>query len=72
MDLHKFPHITIDEAKSAHVADERIQRQYGVKYLQYWVNEEAGIVFCLVEGPDKDAVESVHRTAHGHVACAVV
>ncbi|HZY78193.1 MAG TPA: nickel-binding protein [Cyclobacteriaceae bacterium] len=72
MDLHKFPHITIDEAKEAHVADERIQRQYGVKYLQFWVNEEAGNLFCLVEGPDKDTVESVHRMAHGHVACAVV
>lgn len=72
MDLHKFPHITIDEAKQAHVADERIQRQYGVKYLQFWVNEEAGNLFCLVEGPDKATVEAVHQMAHGHVACAVV
>jgi len=72
MDLHKIPHITLDEAKKAHVADERIQRQYGVKYLQFWVNEEAGNLFCLVEGPDKASIESVHRIAHGHVACAVV
>ena len=72
MDLHKFPRITIDEAKRAHVADERIQQQYGVKYLQFWVNEEAGNLFCLVEGPDKETVETVHRLAHGHVACAVV
>ncbi|HMJ71424.1 MAG TPA: nickel-binding protein [Cyclobacteriaceae bacterium] len=72
MDLHKFPHITIDEAKQAHVADERIQKQYGVKYLQFWVNEEAGNLFCLVEGPDKATVETVHQMAHGHVACAVV
>lgn len=72
MDLHKLPHITIAEAKKAHVADEQIQRQYGVRYLQFWVNEEAGNLFCLVEGPDKATVESVHRMAHGHVACAVV
>lgn len=72
MDLHKFPRITIDEAKRAHVADERIQLQYGVKYLQFWVNEEAGNLFCLVEGPDKATVETVHRLAHGHIACAVV
>jgi AraC-like DNA-binding protein len=72
MDLHKFPRITIDEAKRAHVADEQIQRKYGVKYLQFWVNEEAGNLFCLVEGPDKITVETVHRLAHGHVACAVV
>lgn len=72
MDLHKFPRITIHEAKTAHAADERIQQQYGVKYHQFWVNEEAGNLFCLVEGPDKATVEAVHRMAHGHVACALV
>src|SRR5690349_9864632 len=72
MDLHKIPKITIEEAKKAHVADEMIQQKYGVKYLQFWVNEQAGSLFCLVEGPDKETVENVHRMAHGHVACAVV
>ena len=72
MDLHKIPGITTNEAKNAHIADEFIQAAYGVKYLQFWVNIEAGTLFCLVEGPDKAAVESVHRQAHGHMACAVV
>src|SRR5258708_3982182 len=72
MDFHQFPHITIEEAKKAHAADERIQKKYGVKYLQFWANEEAGCLFCLVEGPDKQACEAVHRLAHGHVACAIV
>jgi AraC-like DNA-binding protein len=72
IDLHRIPKITIAEAKKAHVADELIQQQYGVKYLQFWCNEQAGSLFCLVEGPDKETVETVHRIAHGHVACAVV
>jgi AraC-like DNA-binding protein len=72
MDLHKMPNITMDEAKKAHIADEAIQSNFGVKYLQFWVNLEAGLLFCLVEGPDKSAVENVHRQSHGHVACAVV
>jgi AraC-like DNA-binding protein len=72
MDLHKIPKITIAEAKKAHVADELIQQKYGVKYLQFWCNEQAGTLFCLVEGPDRETVESVHHMAHGHVACAVV
>ena len=72
MDLHKIPNVTIEDAKKAHVADEYIQRQYGVKYLQFWINEEAGNLFCLVEGPNKSTVEDVHRIAHGHVACAIV
>ncbi|HEX8060989.1 MAG TPA: nickel-binding protein [Cyclobacteriaceae bacterium] len=72
MDLHKMPNITVDEAKKAHLADEYIQGNHGVKYLQFWINEQAGLLFCLVEGPDKAAVEHVHREAHGHMACAVV
>jgi AraC-like DNA-binding protein len=72
MDLHRIPSITIEEAKKAHVADEAIQSRYGVKYLQFWCNEQAGSLFCLVEGPDKKTVEEVHGLAHGHVACAVV
>jgi AraC-like DNA-binding protein len=72
MDLHRIPKITIAEAKKAHVADEQIQQKYGVKYLQFWVNEQASSLFCLVEGPDKQTVETVHRLAHGHVACALV
>ncbi len=72
MDFHKFPHITIEEAKKAHMADESIQKKYGVKYLQFWVNEGAGTIFCLVEGPDMPTCESVHQMAHGHVACAMV
>jgi AraC-like DNA-binding protein len=72
MDFHKFPNITLEEAKKAHLADEEIQLKYGVKYLQFWVNEGAGTIFCLVEGPDMRTCESVHQMAHGHIACAMV
>ena len=72
MDFHKFPGITIEDAKKAHAADEEIQKKYGVKYLQFWVNEGGGSIFCLVEGPDKLTCETVHQMSHGHVACAMV
>jgi hypothetical protein len=32
------------------------------------VDEEAGKIFCLVEAPDADAANTVHREAHGLVA----
>jgi len=48
-----------------------VQAKYGVKYHQFWVNEEAGTVFCLMEGPDKESCEAVHREAHGAIACAI-
>jgi hypothetical protein len=43
-------------------------RTSGVNYLKYWVDEQAGKVFCLVEAPDADTAVRVHREAHGLVA----
>ncbi len=71
MDFHKFENVTIEAVKTAHIADIGVQDQYGVKYHQFWVNEEEGTVFCLVEGPDKETCEKVHQMAHGNVACAL-
>jgi len=39
-----------------------------VKYLRYWVSEAEGKIFCLVDAPDTDAANTVHREAHGLVA----
>ncbi|MEB2776638.1 DUF4242 domain-containing protein [Algoriphagus sp. D3-2-R+10] len=71
MDYHQFDNVTIEEVKTAHIADLKIQDEYGVKYHQFWVNEEAGSVFCLIEGPDKETCELVHRLAHGVTACSI-
>ncbi|HEX6890024.1 MAG TPA: nickel-binding protein [Chryseolinea sp.] len=72
MDFHKGLSVTVEDVKNAHIADERVQEKYGVKYHQFWVNEDAGAVFCLMEGPDKESCEAVHREAHGNVACSIV
>ena len=42
-----------------------------MSYLRYWVDEANGKIFCLVEAPDAEAAESVHREAHGLVADAI-
>ena len=39
-----------------------------MNYKHYWVDEEAGKVFCLVEAPDRESATRVHREAHGLVA----
>ena len=33
-----------------------------------WVDEAAGMVFCLVDAPDRQSADRVHREAHGLVA----
>ena len=56
MDVHTMggPLAAADVA-GAHQADLKTQARYGVDYKQYWVDEEHGKVFCLVEAPDADA-----------------
>mgnify|MGYP005811421119 CR=1 FL=1 len=71
MDYHKIENITLEDVVKAHMADLAIQEKYGVRYLQYWVNEKAGMVFCLTEGPDAQTCEMVHQMAHGNLACAI-
>ena len=39
IDYHQFDRVTIDDIKSAHMADLAIQDEYGVKYHQFWVSE---------------------------------
>lgn len=76
MDLHKASDYdqkpTMDEIKRNHIADLEVQDKYGVKFLQYWINEEAGLVFCLMEAPDKAACAAVHQEAHGNMPCNVI
>ena len=68
MDVHTIDGVSVGEVTRAHMADLQTQDRYDVRYLRYWVNEDRGTVFCLVEAPSEDAANSVHREAHGLVA----
>ena len=70
MDVHNsLPEgTTAAEIAGAHAADLAVQSRFGVQYLNYWVDEEGGKVFCLIEAPSADAAHAVHREAHGLVA----
>ena len=72
MDYHKGSGASVGDMKKAHVADESVQRKYGVVYHQFWTNEQDGTVFCLMEGPDKEACAAAHREVYGDVACSIV
>lgn len=65
MDVHDIPGVKAADVAGAHAADVAIQDQYGVNYKSYWVNEDEGKVFCLVDSPDKETAARVHREAHG-------
>jgi hypothetical protein len=60
--------VSAGDVAGAHAADLATQGDFGVSYLKYWVDEEAGKIFCLVDAPDAEAANEVHRKAHGLVA----
>jgi len=69
-DLHGPVHP--EDLAKAHAADVEVQQKYGVNYLKYWVNESRGKVFCLVEAPNPEAANHVHRDAHGLTAEKII
>lgn len=69
MDVHNLSEAASEaDVAQAHEADLKTQDQYGVKYKKFWVDESGTKVFCLVEAPDAEAANTVHREAHGLVA----
>ena len=65
IDIHDLPGVKADDVVGAHEADVRVQGAYGVDYRHYFVDEEAGKVFCFVDAPDGETAARVHREAHG-------
>jgi class 3 adenylate cyclase len=65
MDIHSVPGATAGDVRRAHEADIAVQRKHHVNCLKYWLNEDAGKIFCLVDAPAADAVAAVHGEAHG-------
>jgi hypothetical protein len=72
LDRHRVKGATATDIAAAHQLDLAVQDQYGVRYVTYWFDEEEGAVFCLAEGRDRAAVETVHREAHGLMADNVI
>lgn len=69
MDVHTIEGgVSAGDVAGAHERDLATQGAHGVNYLRYWVDETAGKIFCLVEAPDAEAANTVHREAHGLVA----
>jgi len=69
MDVHHMDGpVSMDDVAKAHAADLETQPDFGVHYMRYWVDEDHGKIFCLVDAPDAEAAVEVHRKAHGLLA----
>lgn len=66
MDIHTgMKGVTPDQLKEAHAKDHLVEKGTGVHFVKAWGDPQSGKVFCLSEGPSKEAVLEVHRKA-GH------
>jgi hypothetical protein len=66
MDVHTdLRGLTQDQLRDAHERDLELERAEGVHFIQAWADPQSGRVFCLSEGPSKEAVLRVHEKA-GH------
>jgi hypothetical protein len=72
MDRHELPDATAADLAAAHLRDVEVQDRFGLRFLTYWFDEGAHSGFCLVEGPDAEAVEAAHREAHGMLPSHVI
>ena len=72
MDIHHKVDATPDDVQKAHLSDLEAQEKFGVKYLKYWFNPQAGTICCLVHAPDPETANKVHLAAHGLEADKII
>lgn len=74
LDIHNFGpgKVAAKDVADAHQKDLATQAKYGVNFLNYWVDENQGQVFCLSQAPDSVAIIKTHKEAHGLLPARVL
>ena len=69
LDVHNLEpgKVSLEAVAGAHQKDLITQGSFGVNFTRYWVDEEGGKVYCLVEAPDSASIYQSHKQAHGLV-----
>ena len=72
MDVHIVPGVKARDVAEAHTKDLLHQEEYACKCMTYWIDEQRENIFCLIEAPDKHAVEKMHGKAHGLIPNKII
>lgn len=72
MDLHIVPGVKAKGIAAAHQLDLATEEAFECKCMTYWVDEDRGNVFCLIDAPSKEAVASMHAKAHGLIPHRII
>ena len=64
--------VTAGDVAAAHKKDLSVQSKYGVNFINYWVDEKEGTVFCLSQAKDSSGIIKTHKEAHGLIPAVVL
>lgn len=68
LDVHDIgPGVTFEAVAGAHQKDLATQGEFDTNFIKYWVDEQAGKVYCLAEAPSEANLYKTHKKAHGLV-----
>ena len=66
IDVHELnSQVKIEDVAAAHKKDLATEGKYGVHFINYWVDESKGLIYCLSSAKDSSAVVQTHKEAHG-------
>ena len=67
LDVHHFGpgKVKFEDVEKAHAKDLATEKEFGVQFIKYWVDEADGNVYCLSSAPDSGAIRKTHAQAHG-------
>ena len=66
MDRHEIPEeITAEHVALMHQEDLKVEHLYGCKGMTYWCDSKRHTAFCLIEAPNREAIQNMHNHAHG-------
>ncbi|MEP7110153.1 MAG: DUF4242 domain-containing protein [Ferruginibacter sp.] len=74
LDIHELGagKVTAKDVAGAHQKDLAVQQKYDVNFINYWVDEKAGVVMCLSEAKDADSIIKTHKEAHGLIPVEIL
>jgi len=72
MDRHIVPGIEAQDAAEAHRQDLKVQDKFGCRCMTYWVDEERGSAFCLIDAPDEASIKKMHDVSHGLIPNEII
>ena len=73
MDRHDIPkEISAEHVYQMHQEDLKVEHLYGCRGITYWCDDKRHHAFCLIEAPNKEALQKMHDHAHGEFPHSII